>query len=73
MWIDGDGDYGVNVCGVCGRSFGTRRDLAQHKRRVRCYPNGPPSPKRTTYVASEVALVEDPLARWCRRKRCLVG
>ena len=56
-----DGDYGVNVCVVCGRSFGTRRDLAQHKRTVQCDPNGPPSPKRTTYVASEEALVEDPL------------
>ena len=59
--IDGDGDYGVNVCVVCGRSFGTRRDLAQHKRTVQCDPNGPPSPKRTTYVASEEALMEDPL------------
>ena len=47
--IDGDG------------YFGTRRDLAQHKRTVQCDPNGPPSPKRTTYVANEEALVEDPL------------
>ena len=61
IWIDCGGDYGVNVCDVCVRSFGIRRYLQQHNRTVRCDPNGPPSPKRTTYVASEKALVEDPL------------
>ena len=59
--IDGDGDYGVNVCDVCGRSFGIRLDLIQYKRTVRCDLNGPPSPKRSTYVASEEAFVEDPV------------
>ena len=56
--IDGDGDYSVNVCDVCGRSFGTRRDLAQHTRTVQCDPNGSPSPKRTTDDANEEALLE---------------
>ena len=53
----------VIMASTCVMSGGARsvHAVISHKRTVRCDPNGPPSPKRTTYVASEIALVEDPI------------